>query len=174
MINTTAARGKLAETRNFINHIFLPPDRSPWAKFPRDLLEDQDLHPSTALFYCAEAKTLVALIWRKEPTEPRYVGNFPCDKYLLEWLSLRERGGDVDGAFIATIESLQDNEVISIAWASEVADRFLGRIEPFFSSRSSSPFFWLDADMFPVRIRGSRRRFRLLDEAPDFLKRDSE
>lgn len=163
------------QVRHILNGIFLPKDESPWVKFTAPILDEIGLHVSTIMFWHERLEVVALILQRKEPTNPdKYVGSFALGKGLLEWLSLQERQELVRGAFIATVESISENEIVSLAHAGEVADRLLGKVEPWVSPRSSDQYYWVDEDLLPRKIRGRSRQFRLMQEPPAFLFKKAE
>lgn len=159
-----------AQVRNVINNIFVQPSMSPWTKFTAPVLDEIGLHVATLMFWHERMEYVAHILQRKEPTNPdKYVGSFAVSKNIIEWLSLQQRQERVRGAFIATVETITDNEIISLAHASEVADRLLGKVEPWVSSRSNDQFYWVDQDLLPRNFRHHGRKFRLMQEPPTFL-----
>lgn len=165
--------------RAVIDQIFASPNESPWDEFPPGLLSDLGFHHTTLLFYSVKHDALLLLLWRKEPSDESFVGNFPCGRKFLDWLVSQERGHKdpkekgVKTAYIATIENAQENKIISFALAADVVSRLTGTL-PFISSKSREEFFWLDEDLFPAQIHSKRRQFKQMTNVPMFLRKKEE
>ena len=160
----------IATDRDVLQKIFAPVHSSPWEKFPRAVLQELDLDGREHVFWLRGPDLLAGVLYRSQPRDDRYQGNFACNKPMLEFLALQERAEKIQSSYLLTVESLNEGKILSIARACEVADRVLGHIEPFTSASSGEPYYWLDADMFPARLRYGRRPFRMLQEVPEFLR----
>lgn len=165
------------EVRDILNEIFLPVAETPWERIPMGPIIYLGMHRATLIFYSKKHDALAALLWRKEPSDDCFIGNFPCSRKLLEWLPDQIRTASEDTtrgvrrAYLATIENAKQNEILSFAEASEVRARTIGRrTPPFISSVSGNEFYWLDRDLFPIDLYSKHRSFREMRTLPDFLK----
>jgi hypothetical protein len=160
----------LPEHRSLINQIFMPRETSPWGRFPRDMLERHDFHSTTIMFYHANTDVVAVVLHRKEPSSPRYVGNFPCGETLMKRLAIFERVEKLSAAYFVTAEAPEGPEVLCAARASTVADRCLGRVMPMRSPISGDDYYWLDVNLVPVVPRWDQeRKYRMLSDDPPFL-----
>ena len=160
------------DERELLNQIF--EENSPWGVMTAEQMHKySELHPSTLLFYHEERKAYAAMLWRWEPTDDRYVGNFPCNVALLDWLHRTYDSRRAEACYLFTVEDPdRSQEILSVVTVEDVISRLKrAGTEPFISKKSNvKPFFWLDGDLFPARTgRPHRSRFRKLDADPPGL-----
>lgn len=168
------AKKQTKYTREILNDILAQPEESSWELFQPALLTELGFNKNVLLFYSPKQDALALLLWRHEPSNESFTGNFPCSRKLLEWVWRQERtlaearDKGVKTVYVVTFEGAQANKIIAFALASDVISRLSGT-KPFVSSVSGDEFYWLDEDLFPAKIHSKRRIFRRLEQLPDFL-----
>jgi hypothetical protein len=161
--------------RDELNAVFAPVEECLWEELPPAFLVDLGFHRNTMLFFSEKFDALLLLLWRKEPSNETFLGNFPCAKQVLDWmpnqlslLGFAYKSG-VKRAFVATIESARENQIINFISVEELIHRLAG-IQTFLAPKSGDEFYWLDEDLHPVKFSSKRRPFRQMKKLPLFMQ----